>query len=668
VDAGVKRRGGRDATGSRMDWLLSAYEEMRRIRSFEDAVARLFAEGKLPGFVHLSTGQEAVAVGACRALEPSDWITSTHRGHGHCIAKGLPLKPMMAEVFGKATGACRGQGGSMHIADIDRGILGANGVVGAGLPIAAGAALAEDFRAEGRIVMAFFGDGAAGTGAFHEAVNLAATWRLPVVFVCENNQYAEFTRFSDMTPVPSVAERIAAYGIADHRADGNDVEDVFQACHQAVDSTRAGRGPCLVEAHTYRVRGHYEGDPMKYRDPAERGEASESDPLLIAARRLGDLGIPAPRIEEVQRVVEGEVTEAIAFSEQSEQADPAGYRETVYAGFPSVEPGVPSSAAETGRYMDAVATAIAEEMERDDRVFVMGVDVYAGGGVYGVTRPLARFGQHRIRDAPISETAILGAGVGAALAGYRPIVEIMFMDFLAVCFDQLVNQAAKLRFMSGGRCSVPLVVRTQTGAGRSAGPQHSQSWEALLAHVPGLAVVMPATPRDAGGLMRAAIRADSPVVFVENRLLYGVRGELGPKEEVLEIGRATVARPGSDATVVSWSRMLHEVLEAADQLASEGISLEVVDLRTIQPLDVATILESVGRTNRLLVVHEAVADFGAGAEIAARVQEDAFGLLDAPVARLGSPFSPTPFAPSQEAVHIPSATAIRDRVVELVQY
>jgi 2-oxoisovalerate dehydrogenase E1 component len=653
----------------RRAWLMESYIVMTKIRAFETTVQRLFAEGRLPGFVHLSIGQEAVAVGACRALQQDDWITSNHRGHGHCIAKGMSIDAMMAELFGRVSGTCRGQGGSMHIADPDWGVLGANGIVAAGLPIAAGAALAEQLRGEDRVALAFFGEGAAAQGAFHEALNLAAVWKLPMIFVCENNGYAEFSSFAETSPVSSVADRAPAYGVPATTVDGNDVENVFSACGDAVEAARAGAGPALIEAKTFRVRGHYEGDPAKYRDPKDLERALKRDPLHIAMSRLIELGTTEEEIADARGLATAEVEQAVDRAEAGDEPRLEVAVGSVYAGMAESAQGQASSEADRQiRYMDAIAEAIAEEMERDERVFALGIDIGAGGGVYGVTQPLRRFGSDRVRDAPISETALLGAAVGAALAGYRPLVEIMFMDFLGVCFDQLVNQAAKLRFMTGGKARVPLVARTQTGAGRSAGAQHSQSWEGIISHIPGLRVVMPATIQDAKGLLKAAIRSDDPIVFVENRHLYGRKGKAPPVGEVLEMGRARVAREGTDVTLVAWSRVLWEALDAAEALVDEGISVEVLDMRTIQPLDIQSVLDSVSKTSHLLVVHEAVGDFGPASEIAARVQEEGFGELDAPVMRLTPPFSPVPFAPSLETAFLPSAVAIADKIRELVNF
>ena len=314
----------------------------------------------------------------------------------------------------------------------------------------------------------------------------------------------------------------------------------------------------------------------------------------------------------------------------------------------------------TMRYMDAIREGIASEMRIDPTVCVLGIDVGSSGGIFAVSRGLfEEFGAERIRDTPISEAAFVGAAVGAAATGLKPVVELMFMDFLGVCFDALLNQAAKLRYMTGGLLEFPLVVRTQIGAGQSSGAQHSQSLEAIVAHVPGLKVVMPATVEDAYDLMRASIRDRSPVVYIENRRLYGRRGSLPSADvEPLPIGRARVVRAGDDITIVSWSRMVEVSLAAADALAAEGVEAEVIDLRSIVPMDVETIVASVMRTGRAVVVHEAVVPFGAGAEVAARITEETFGRLQAPVARIGAPPAPLAFSPPLEAASIPDSDAV----------
>ena len=636
------------------------------IRGFEQRVSALYRDSEVPGFVHLSIGQEAAAVGACWPLRPVDVITSTHRGHGHCLAKGLDPLGMFAELMAKDAGTNRGRGGSMHIADPDIGIFGANGIVAAGVPIAVGAAAAARLRGTGGVAVAFFGDGAPAQGAFHEAVNLAAVWQLPVVFFCENNGYAEFSPTSGQHAA-SLAARSQGYGVGHVAVDGNDVVATAEAMAGVVDSVRSGSGPVVVEAATYRWHGHYEGDPERYRTTEELAEWKDRDPLLVHERRLRDAGVDDDRIGALRAAVATELDAAVAEARHLDGPAPHTLSDFVVRPRPArPEPPAPAPDAPVFRTMDAIHDAVEVELETDPDVFVAGIDVAAGGNVFGLMRGLHdRFGD-RVRDTPISETAVVGLGVGAAMAGMRPVVEVMYLDFLGVCFDQLLNQAAKLPYMTGGRAQMALTVRTQFGAGRSSGSQHSQSLEALLAHIPGLTVVMPSTPADTYGLLRAAIQDPNPVVFIENRLLYGTKGPRPPAEHVVPIGVSSVVRTGSDVTVVSVSRMVHEVLAAAEALAEEGISVEVVDLRTVAPLDLDPVLESVARTSRLLIAHEAVVPFGIGAEIAARVGREAFWDLDAPIARVGAAPTPPPYAPALEHAWLPDrediAAAIRDLV------
>ncbi|MFJ9088959.1 pyruvate dehydrogenase complex E1 component subunit beta [Streptomyces sp. NPDC102384] len=636
------------------------YRRMCRIRRFEERAAELYKATEIPGFLHLSIGQEACAVGACWPLGERDGITSTHRGHGHVLAKGLDTASMMAELMGKEAGTCHGRGGSMHIADPGQGIYGANGIVGAGLPIAAGVATAAKLRAAGDVVVAFFGDGAVAQGMFHEAVNLAAVWDLPVVFLCENNHYSEFSPEADQHRA-SMSARAAGYGIGYAHVDGNDVLAVAGVMTDVVEGLRAGGGPVLVEAETYRWHGHYEGDPERYRSAEEVTAAKGRDPLVIARRHLTAVGVEEDRISAVDEEMEKEIEAAVEWARGLPEPDPADLYDFVSAPRPVfAEPAPPAADAEIFRTMDAVRLALQHELSDDPDVFVAGIDVGAGGNVFGLTRGLADEFPGRVRDTPISESAIVGSAVGAAMAGMKPVVEVMYMDFIGVCLDMLLNQAAKLRFMTGGRATLPLVVRTQFGAGRSSGSQHSQSLEALLAHIPGLTVVMPSNPADTYGLLRAAIQDPNPVVFVENRLQYGLKGPRPAADHLVPLGKAKVVREGDDITLVTWSRMVQEGLAAADVLAGEGIGVEVVDLRTISPLDRETVLASLAKTNRLVVAHEAVRDFGVGAELAALAVDEGFWHLDAPVTRVAAPPVPAPYAPSLEQAWLPSRDTIAD--------
>ncbi len=423
---------------------------MLLIRGFEQRVADLYRDGEIPGFVHLSIGQEAAAVGACWPLRPADVITSTHRGHGHCLAKGLDPLGMFAELMGKDRGTNRGRGGSMHIADPKLGIFGANGIVAAGVPIAVGAATAAQLRADGSVAVAFFGDGAPAQGAFHEALNLAAVWEVPAIFFCENNGYAEFSPASTQHAA-SLEARAAGYGIHYVAVDGNDVAATAAAMEDVVLAVRAGRGPAVVEAATYRWHGHYEGDPQRYRSADEVQEWEARDPLVAHEARLREVGLGDEEIKALESSVADELDGAVEAARRLARPAAATLTDFVVRARPSTaEPPPLGGDAPVFRTMDAIRTALEAELADDERVFVAGIDVGTGGNVFGLTRGLREQFGDRVRDTPISETAIVGLGVGAAMAGMRPVVELMYLDFLGVCLDQLLNQAAKLPFMTGG--------------------------------------------------------------------------------------------------------------------------------------------------------------------------------------------------------------------------
>ena len=646
--------------------LRDLYLTMRRIRAFEDKTADLFQEGVVKGTAHSYKGEEAIAAGVCAALRDDDIIASYHRGHGHCIAKGARIDRMMAELMGRQTGYCQGLGGSMHIADMELNIMGANGIVGAAMPLATGAGLAARLQGTDRVAVAFFGDGASNQGVFHESLNLAAVWKLPVIFVCENNQYALSTSYRNTTAVSQVANRAASYEIPGITVDGNDGVEVYLVLREAVDRARAGEGPTLIEAMTYRHGQH--SLRVNLRDPRPEDELEawlDRDPIARMEKRLTtEGGFSEDQFDETGRAVDDEIETAVTYGRESPEPPVHVMLDAVYAPHAAhTEPGP-----ETERmlsYPEALNEALDQEMLRDDRVFLMGEDVGATGGIFGVSKGLMeRYGAERVRDTPISEATFVGCGVGAAIAGMRPVVEIQIFDFVALTMDMLVNQAAKFRFMLGGKPSVPLVVRGPQGGGIRLAAQHSQSLEAWFTHVPGLVVAAPSTPYDAKGLLVAAIRDENPVVFLEQKLLY--LGGTGPVPEELyaiPLGKADVKRAGTDVTVVATSAMVPRALSAATVLERDGVSVEVVDPRTLQPLDEETILASVRKTNRLLIVHEAWVRGGFGAEVAAMVVDKAFDWLDAPVARLGAPHTPMPYNDRLELEVIPS----QERIVEAIR-
>ena len=447
--------------------LLALYRTMLTIRLFEQRVAREFRTGEIPGFVHMYVGEEAVAAGVCANLDDTDYITSTHRGHGHCIAKGCELGPMMAEIYGREDGLCKGRGGSMHIADFSRGMLGANAIVGGGIALATGAGLASSVRGSDQVAVAFFGDGAANQGVLHESLNLASIWSLPVIYVCENNGFAESTPAAYATSVPDVATRAAAYGMPGVIVDGSDVVEVFAAAQEAVRRARAGKGPTLLEVKTYRFMGHFEGDPDRYRDDREREQARGRDAVESLRERLVSAGSATEgELDALSTEIQAEVSQAVEFARASPFPDPADIELYVYPAPLRTGRGcrVIVAAERSLSFVDAVGEAMRQAMEADPTVIVMGEDVAGGagrgegkenamGGSFGATKSLyPLFGANRVRDTPISEAGFVGAGVGAAAAGLRPVVDAMWADFTGLAFDQIYNQAGKMSYMFGARC------------------------------------------------------------------------------------------------------------------------------------------------------------------------------------------------------------------------
>jgi 2-oxoisovalerate dehydrogenase E1 component len=646
---------------------LGIYRLLRRIRLFEERLVSLFEEGAVYGTAHTCVGQEAVAVGSLFDLETSDFVTGTHRSHGHCIAKGADVGKMMAELLGKADGYCGGKGGSMHIADLDLNMLGCNGLVSAGVPHAAGAVMAAQLRGENRVAVAFHGDGAANQGVLYETLNLAAIWKLPLIVVCENNQYALSTPYSMSQAGESVAARAAGFGIPAQVVDGMDVHAVRDATRQAIERARDGGGPAYIQCETYRYVGHSLRTDRPKRTAEEIASWKARDPLDAVSRELQTRYDVSPDLTAAIDAEEAERIEAaVAAAEKAPEPAPETLMLGVYCDDPYEEVPAPRSESDEERstsYAGALNEALHQAMELDDRVMLFGEDVAEGGGVFGVSVGLKkRFGADRVRDTPISEQAITGVGIGLALGDARPIVEIQFMDIMTLAADQLVNQAAKLRYMLGGRPRVPLVVRAPMGAGVKLAAQHSQSLETWFMHIPGLIVVAPSTPYDAKGLLHTAIRNPNPVVFLEHKLLYFLSGPVPEELYTIPFGVAEVKREGSDVTVVATSGMVRKALQAARRLKREGISVEVVDPRTLAPLDIDTIVTSVEKTGRLVVVHEACRFAGFGGEIAAAVTEKAFDALKAPPLRIGAPSTPVPYNAALEQLFIPSEKQIIETV------
>ncbi len=636
--------------------LIDLYERMVLLRRFESVAQVACRKGETPGFLHLYIGEEATAVGVCAHLRPTDWITSTHRGHGHALAKGMDPNILMAELFGKRDGCCGGRGGTMHLYDRSIGLFGTNGIVAAGIGHAVGAGISARVHGTDGVGVAFFGDGAVNHGGFHESLNFAGIQKAPAVFICENNLYATATPLASATLNTEIATKAAAYGIPGVAVDGNDVVAVWQVMQEAIRRARSGAGPTLIEAKTYRTVGHHEGDPVTgtYRTQAEVDAWAARDPIAtFRARLTGDFACASDdELAAIDARIEKVVQDALAFARQSPEPDAATSSLHVFAepiNPPDALVQAAPSATVTQSWLDAVRDGIAEEMRRDTRILYFGEGTGERGGTFAHTKNLhAEFGGERMVDTPISEQGFTAAAIGASATGTRVIADLMFADFMFEAAGQIVLQASKLRYMSNGQMNAPLVVRVGAGTVRSAGPHHSGVYHPSWAHIPGLIVALPSTPADAKGLMKTALRAGDPVLMLESKALFASKGEVPVGDHLVPFGLARIARSGRDITIAAAGQIVHRALEAAEQLAAEGVEVEVIDLRTIMPLDVETVAASVRKTHRLLVADEGWGAFGVGAELAQAMNELAYDDLDGPVARLHSDPQPHPLAPALE--------------------
>ncbi len=561
-------------------------------------------------------------------------------------------------------------------------MLGGNGIIGAQIPIALGTAFKAKFLGEDNVAVAFFGDGAANQGVFGECLNLASLWQLPVLFVCENNLWAASTAAEVAHCCKDIAPRAEPYGIPARIVDGQDVLAVNEVAREAVERARAGGGPTMIEAKTFRYVGHAGGGQKAHPDQEALGEWMKRDPIALFERRLQADGVmTAEEQQQMREGVQAEVDRAIAeacsdpFPKPEEletldgtPVDPPAEAEARYE-FRSIAPvrrsveTIPGT--RTAGWGQLVAEALREEMDRDERVYVIGEDL---GPVRERDNLWRQLRERRVFQTPISESSFVGVGTGSAATGLRPVVEIMYMDFVAVCFDQIVNQAAPLKLMSGGQISIPMVIKTPAGCGSREAAHHSGHHEAWFMHAPGIKVAIPSNAYDAKGLLKTAIRDDDPVLFVEHRLLRRSEMEVPEGEWLIPFGEAAVRREGTDITVVATSYAVTKAMRAAKALEGE-VSVEVIDPRTLVPLDVATILGSLEKTGRLLVVHEAPTRAGAGAEIIRRVMEDGgFGLLKSAPNVLARADTPMAYSPPLEDATLPQATdiaaAIRSMVAE----
>jgi 2-oxoisovalerate dehydrogenase E1 component len=690
---------------------LLRYAFMKLTRDLDARFESLLLTGKVTKW-YSEVGSEATTVPAGLALAPGDALCTLHRDLGAILAVYLDpartfpglgfgepdgrrpepvalLHRLCCQLLGKDEGFSRGVERSFHYGFFDAAAglrhVGMISHLGSMIPVAAGCAFALQREGRGGVAINFIGDGGTSTGDFHEGLNMAAVWRLPLVLVVENNRYAFSTPTRLQYACARLSDRGIGYGIAAETVDGNDPDATAAAVGRAVARARAGGGPTLVEAMLGRMRGHSEGDDSLKVVPAEELERYlADDPVPAYARRLEDEGVldaaTRARLEaRIAELVEAGIGRALdAAPPRPETATrpvfaPAG----TAAPAPVAIPGAAGAGAGAGgegaaagetTYVDAINRALEEEMARDPSVVLMGQDIGVFEGAFRSTRGLHARWPERVLDTPIAESGTIGLAAGAAMLGFRPVVEMQFADFITCGFNQLVNVAAKLFYRWEVPC--PLVVRLPSGGGVGAGPFHSQNPEGWFAHVAGLKVVCPATAADAGALLKAAIRDPNPVVFLEHKFLYRRAKEALPAGDIPAgvLGEARVVRPGRDLTMVAYGVATATCLEAAGELAAQGVEAEVVDLRTLVPLDEETVLASVRRTGRALVVHEDQLTAGFGAEVAARIADAAFPWLDAPVRRVAHADRPSPYAKSLERRLLPSKERVVGTARELAAY
>jgi len=657
------------------DQSLSLLRAMLLIRRSEEMLVRSHVRGLIHGACHTYIGQEAVAAGVCARLNADDVVFSTHRGHGHALAKGLPPEQLFAELYGRVTGCSRGRGGSMHLFAPEVGMMGTSGIVGPCILQAAGAGYSFKVLKTDRVAVAFFGDGAVNNGAFHEGLNMASIWKLPVLFVCENNQYATEVPFTYSAGHPSVADRAAAYGMPGVSLDGNDVLAVYDAASEAVERARGGGGPTLLECRTYRTRPHAEGmGDYTYRTREEVEEWKTRCPI----RRLREVLTSHESVDEAALdAIDAEINREVEAAHRAAEAAPlpeaVSAAEHIYAkakppAAPSVSDASAAPAERQLSYMQATLEALTEAMARDATIFVLGEGIGVRGRNFRTTAGLyEKYGPVRLCDTPISERGFVGLGCGAAMTGTRPVVDFMFADFVLDAMGEIINQIAKIQYMSSGRVQMPILLRGCIGIGHSAATHHSGNYYPLFAHFPGLRVVTPSSPYDAKGLLQHALNCNDPVLFLEHRELLGVKGHVPAEPYEIEFGKAAIVREGSDVTVVAVALMVHLAAKACDELAKQGISVELIDPRTISPLDIDTIARSVRKTGRLLIVDEAFAPCGFGGEVAAQLADRGFDDLDAPIRRLNGVHTPTPYSPPLEAAVVPTVQSIAQSIRDLLE-
>jgi len=647
--------------------LLTLYKALIKPRLIEEKMLVLLRQGKISKWFS-GIGQEAVSVGAALAMQEDEYILPMHRNLGVFTARNIPLYRLFAQFQGKMSGFTKGRDRSFHFGTQDYKIVGMISHLGPQLGVADGIALGNLLKNQQKATLVFSGDGGASEGGFHEAVNTAAVWQLPVIFVIENNGYGLSTPSSEQFRCKNFVDKGIGYGMETELIEGNDILDVYHKISQIAESIRKKPRPVLVECLTFRMRGHEEASGTKYVPQELMDEWQKKDPTVNFENFLLEEKVLNEKlIESIKAEIKAEINEHLdkAYAEEPIEASMEQELNDVYAPFNFKETLPATSAKTEKRLIDAVSDAMKQSMEKYPELVLMGQDIAEYGGAFKVTDGfVAKFGKDRVRNTPLCEAAIIGAGLGLAINGMKSMVEMQFADFVSEGMTQICNNLAKTHYRWGQPADV--VVRMPTGGGTAAGPFHSQSNESWFTQVPGLKVVYPAFPYDAKGLLNTAFEDPNPVMYFEHKAMYrSITQEIPDDYYTIPFGKAQLITEGNDITIVTYGMGVHWAMETLKN--NPSISADLIDLRTLVPLDTETIYQSVKKTGRVIILHEATLFNGIGGEISALITENCFEYLDAPVKRVASIETPVPFINQLEQVFLPKKR-FEEELLKLVNF
>lgn len=647
------------------DTLLRLYESLIIPRRIEEKMLILLRQGRISKWFS-GWGQEAISIGAVNALQQDEFILPMHRNLGIFTGRNMPLERLFAQFQGKKSGFTKGRDRSFHFGSMEHHIVGMISHLGPQLAIADGIALAHRLSEEKKVTLVFSGDGASSEGDFHEGLNVAAVWKLPVIVVVEHNGYGLSTPSEEQFAFKHFTDKGPGYGMEAVRVQGNSVLDVYDTILRLAEDIRQNPRPVLVEAITFRMRGHEEASGTKYVPSHLMEEWAQLDPVDTYESYLEAIGLlDLSTKEKINKRVKKTINDAleIAFAEEPITANLNDELADVYSPFIQnvIDPAGPST---SKRFIDAISDGLLQSMEKYPNLVLMGQDIGEYGGVFKITDGFkAQFGADRVRNTPLCESAIIGAGLGLSIKGFKAMVEMQFADFVSVGFNQIVNNLAKIHYRWGQNADV--VIRMPTGAGTAAGPFHSQSNEAWFFHTPGLKIVYPSNPHDAKGLLNAALEDPNPYLFFEHKLLYrSISGPVPDCYYTVEVGKAALIQEGTQVSIITYGMGVHWAIKAVEELR---ISADILDLRTLLPWDQEAVMKTVKKTGKVIFLHEDTLTGGIGAEICAWISEHCFRWLDAPVMREGSLDTPVPFAPNLEKQFLPTER-FKFKLNELIKF